>query len=163
MATVRTHITPACRPPNASCALLSPLLSYCEYTLLLHVWYQKEAAVIFLCLKIKRDEYDTESLPVFFSMSTCRARAQQKLQAVRTNYSAIEFVQHTLGLWLLWSQCCFSNQSERAAVCFVPSAVAVCVHDAYHVYCRVLCTCHNKTCISTQIRMIRNIRNIGIS
>ena len=27
-AAVRTHITPACRPPDASCALLFPLLSY---------------------------------------------------------------------------------------------------------------------------------------
>ena len=57
---------------------------------LLYVWYQKEAGGIFLCLNIKRDEYDTSLL---FSMSAYAARAQQKLQqAVRTNSSAFEFV-----------------------------------------------------------------------
>ena len=56
------------------------------------MWYQKEAGGIFLCLNIKRDEYDTSLL---FSISAYAARAQQKLQqAVRTNSSAFEFVQH---------------------------------------------------------------------
>ena len=39
--------------------------------------------------------------------------------------------------------CCYSKPSERAAVCFVPPAVAVCVHHAYPVYCGVHCTCYN--------------------
>ena len=50
----------------------------------------------------------------------------------------------TLCLWLL--HCCVAIQSHPRGlpyVSFLLLYVAVCVHRAYPVYCRVLCTCHN--------------------
>ena len=50
----------------------------------------------------------------------------------------------TLCLWLL--HCCVAIQSHPRGlpyVLFLLLYVAVCVHRAYPVYCRVLCTCHN--------------------
>ena len=85
----------------------------------------EEAGGIFLCLNTKRDEYDTQSL--LFSVSAYAARAQQKLQqAVRTNSSAFEFVQHFVSMTAALL-CCYSKPSERAAICFVPPAVCTAV------------------------------------
>ena len=51
----------------------------------------------------------------------------------------------TLCLWLL--HCCVAIQSHPRGLSYVLLillyVVAVCVHRAYPVYCRVLCTCHN--------------------
>ena len=96
------------------------------------MWYQKEAGGIFLCLNIKRDEYDTWSL--LFSMSAYAARAQQKLQqAVRTNSSAFEFVQHFVSMTAALL-CCYSKPSERAAPRSARSEIYATLryHVSYH-------------------------------
>ena len=78
-------------------------------------------------------------------MSAYAARAPQKLlQAVCTKTAVHLNSYSTLCRWLLY--CCDAIQSHPRGlpyVLFLLLYVAVCVHRAYPVYCRVLCTCHN--------------------
>ena len=59
----------------------------------------------------------------------------------------------TLCLWLL--HCCVAIRSHPRGlpyVLFLLLYVAVCVHRAYPVYCRVLCTCHNNMYVPRSAR-----------
>ena len=78
-------------------------------------------------------------------MSAYAARAPQKLlQAVCTKTAVHLNSYSTLCRWLLY--CCDAIQSHPRGlpyVLFLLLYVAVCVHRAYPVYCRVLRTCHD--------------------
>ena len=126
------------RPPNASRTLLSPLWSYYFHTAVRVVTEGSWRHFFIFGYKTRRIRY--ESL-LFCTRSTYLAPVQQKLQQwfVQTLHLIIQ-----VALWSMTAvlMCCHSKPSERAAVCFVPPVVAVCLQHAYLVCLRVLCTCH---------------------